>query len=1219
MLSRADKQGGIFLNKTFFGRKVTFILIITAMMTALFVCPTVQASAGDVTVGEISFKYSDGTDAFSFLKSDVLTVSCNVTCGSGQKSLKLYTALFDGESENARLLRVVQSGRTFSAGESAVLGGTFNVPENTGENYCIKAFVFDDEMKPYAYRCIKKEVDSDTYFAETPSVYRYYAPGIIRPDEGTIQLTVCPDRPSSELGNAYDMIFRIASGHDEGNAKNSVLALCIPVLSEERQNPMLQFVLKNKSGAFYLEKPFTYDSTAVGQKFNIAVSWKAGGNMYMYVASDSAVQYIGGVDCPSGLDEDTLSYFLSVDKEGPMHVSDMMISSKQLYSGQISKPGNFAADRNTTLLATENMGSTAVNKSDWIASEGYNTMVPAFRAEKQIYSEGETVVYPLMSVNHSGESKTFAVDIAVTDADGIAVFSRSAQVNAAPDSKYHIKEIPLREIENTGLYKIHTRITAPGGTYREYDSSISIIPEFSGVADGALSEYYGHHVPYDSDVSVFKKLNVTSSRMWANEFIWYNLEPTEGNWQWKKMDDYVDAMEDAGIDLLGVLGYPSRWAAQEPTAADYTGVNGNALKWEYRPDRWKPKSYEEWENYVYTVVDRYKGRIKYWEVYNEVNFHPPYHTAAFSGSTEEYAELLRIAYAAAKRADPDCEVLISGFSAPSGGVDSDMPNEFTKSKYQTGYFDIFNVHGYSGANAVSSWLTAHRAARPGIKAFMTEEFPYNQAENTDRAYAAVRLPLEFMNAGYDKYYHFGMFGQDGVFTTADTLSPKEAYQAVGVLQANLRKCETCDGSASGFSNSGLFNINSKFTRTDGKKLFVFGATDQEFNVYLRGNVVYCTDIYGKELEPQVQQDGSLMINSKNIMYIVTDGNPVIVRAELAETGAIIRNGGFESLDGDVAAVGLSNCNPLYWAIRKLNSAGTEDNSAGSVRLSTGVKNSGQYGLWIRSNNSTGKVYIYQDIDIPEAGTYKITAKIKKNIDNGGLTPYMFFFDRDSGVSTPTILNIEGSGFTSQSIIVTAAAPTVQKAAFGVGIYSGLGEIYVDDVSVEKISDEVDTGALITNGGFEILDGSMPAAWTFTKLNGTTGEYDDSNVSIAKSSGTKNSGTYSMWFRTNNASGRGYASQDITVPAAGTYRISLKMCRRSDDENLVPYIFVTNRDTGVTENTFISIDSSVNAYTFTDQTAEFTVTGSTNIEVGAGIYSGRGQIYIDDVEIERIGN
>ena len=1042
MLLKGDEQEErTIITKKILDKKIISFLILSLVLSMSFVTPAVYADGNNkVVAGEIEFLCSDGTNVYSFDENDELTVKCNVTNNDSEKEINIFVAGYTKNGEISRLIDVTAKSKKFGKNETAVLSDTFIVPENIDENYYIKAFVMDNKLAPYSCSRIDRALEqADEYFIDTPSLYRYYAPGVIRPDEGTIEMTICPDRPATEFGNGYDMPFKITSAVNEGNATANIFAICIPQLTETRTEPTIQIVMKNRSGATYLEKPFSSMSYEVGKKINIAVTWKVGGELRLYASNEYRTTLIGTAGLSSGLEEDTLSYFFQVDKEGPFHVSELKISSRQLSQWELSKLNNFnGTSSDVTLVTSGNLENTTVKKSNWHSSSNYHIAVPVYRTEKQVYYEGENVVYPVMGVNHSGVSQEYDVDIDISNTEGETIYSKSASIGVAPDSKYHITEIPVPYIKSPGLYNIHTRITATDGTYSEYDSSVCVIPDFSNISDGALSEYYGHHINYDADISVFKKLNVTSTRMWFSDFIWNNLEPQKGQWQWKRMDDYVDKCENEDIEILGVLGYPSRWASQEPTAEE-------RAKWvrdEYRPNRWKPADYEEWENYVYTVVDRYKGRIKYWEVYNEVNFHPPYTPAAFSGSTEEYAELLRIAYAAAKRADPDCEILISGFSAPSGAVDSEMPLEFVKSKYETGYYDIFNVHGYSGADAVRSWLSAYRKFKPGIKAFMTEEFPYQKITADDRAYDSVKTPLEFLKDGYDRYYHFSLFGQDGVYTKPDTLSPTEAYLSSAVLQANLRKCDSYDGSYSGFNNASLFGINSKFTRTDNTTLSVLGSSKNTFEISVKGNVISCTDIYGRNIST-VKEGDVTKIQAKGMVYIVSDDELTVSNVNIISAEKIIYNGGFEEIDGDIAAIGLSKCTPTNWTLRKGNT--------GSIALSKNVYYEGQYGLWLRAYEGD-KVYAFQDIDLEAPGTYEIRARMRKNVDNGDLKPYMFFFDRDNNKTYNTFLTLESKTFELHTATFKLSAPTQTNAAVGIGIFSGAGEIYIDDIEVVRISD-----------------------------------------------------------------------------------------------------------------------------------------------------------------------
>ena len=81
------------------------------------------------------------------------------------------------------------------------------------------------------------------------------------------------------------------------------------------------------------------------------------------------------------------------------------------------------------------------------------------------------------------------------------------------------------------------------------------------------------------------------------------------------------------------------WAAAEPSAE-----HQNRHELAHRPERWKPADLQAWARYVRTTAERYRGRVRHWEIYNEVNFNPPAVPAGFSGSTAEYLELQRIAW-----------------------------------------------------------------------------------------------------------------------------------------------------------------------------------------------------------------------------------------------------------------------------------------------------------------------------------------------------------------------------------------------------------------------------------------------------------------------------------------------------------------------------------------------------------------------------------------------
>lgn len=102
-------------------------------------------------------------------------------------------------------------------------------------------------------------------------------------------------------------------------------------------------------------------------------------------------------------------------------------------------------------------------------------------------------------------------------------------------------------------------------------------------------------------------------------------------------------------------------------------------------DQLIPKSEESLKNfgdYVYNMVSDLKGKVKYYEVFNEKNFKFP--------ADEVYLKAQKTAYEAAKRADPDCKVLC--------GATAYVTIPWIEQLLSLGagqYFDVFSCHPYT--------------------------------------------------------------------------------------------------------------------------------------------------------------------------------------------------------------------------------------------------------------------------------------------------------------------------------------------------------------------------------------------------------------------------------------------------------------------------------------------------------------------------------------------
>ena len=115
-----------------------------------------------------------------------------------------------------------------------------------------------------------------------------------------------------------------------------------------------------------------------------------------------------------------------------------------------------------------------------------------------------------------------------------------------------------------------------------------------------------------------------------------------------------------------------------------------------------PDNYADYGDFVYALVSRYRGRIHYYQIWNEPNIYPEW--GVYPISPEQYTQLLKIAATRAREADPNV-IIICGALASTIDLQPDAPppanslNDllFLQRMYDAGaapYFDIMAMQGY---------------------------------------------------------------------------------------------------------------------------------------------------------------------------------------------------------------------------------------------------------------------------------------------------------------------------------------------------------------------------------------------------------------------------------------------------------------------------------------------------------------------------------------------
>ena len=123
------------------------------------------------------------------------------------------------------------------------------------------------------------------------------------------------------------------------------------------------------------------------------------------------------------------------------------------------------------------------------------------------------------------------------------------------------------------------------------------------------AELFGMHFHHLGSTTPWPAVPVSQWRLWDAYVAWPNLEPSKNRWRFEMLDRYVAIAAEHHVGLLLPLGLSPTWASARPLEKS-TYALGYAAE---------PRDIEDWRAYVRTVVQRYKGRIQAYEIWNEPN------------------------------------------------------------------------------------------------------------------------------------------------------------------------------------------------------------------------------------------------------------------------------------------------------------------------------------------------------------------------------------------------------------------------------------------------------------------------------------------------------------------------------------------------------------------------------------------------------------------------
>lgn len=182
--------------------------------------------------------------------------------------------------------------------------------------------------------------------------------------------------------------------------------------------------------------------------------------------------------------------------------------------------------------------------------------------------------------------------------------------------------------------------------------SVTVQPEYFGIHFHRLVLAPGEKAKQTE----WPELQFGSVRLWDSGTRWGDIAPSAGQWNFERLDKYVNQASQHHAGILYTLGSPPRWASSRPDEFCPYGSGSCAM----------PVRIAHWEEYVRRVATRYKGQIAYYELWNEPTFSDiPRDRGThsfFTGSVAEMVELARTARKVLDEVDPNAMLATPGFT-----------------------------------------------------------------------------------------------------------------------------------------------------------------------------------------------------------------------------------------------------------------------------------------------------------------------------------------------------------------------------------------------------------------------------------------------------------------------------------------------------------------------------------------------------------------------------
>lgn len=345
-----------------------------------------------------------------------------------------------------------------------------------------------------------------------------------------------------------------------------------------------------------------------------------------------------------------------------------------------------------------------------------------------VYHHGKQILLLGDLKNLSGKEIQVPVTMKVTDYYGKDVFVKSQTVAVKPNETAAIKEpLPLEAVKLYGLYRVKFG-GGPDGARIFANTTFAVVAPPNEKASSFDSHFGAFQYPLHSEDAyqekIIEQMYDLGIRWLRINFHWNNHEPEKGKFDWDggsfPMGTFTDLAYKHNMHVMVELANTARWASSK-AHDERGGAIDTGTFWESVA----PRDFADWENYCRKAAERFKGKVKYYEIWNEPG--APKNYKDFNGfwrdSSDNFIKIIKHANKAVKSVDPDAKIVAAGFRTVDMGVHFDNFVE----RVVPGVINDIDVISFHGASMVG-WgpkfynykLLLEKLGRPDMIYFDTE-------------------------------------------------------------------------------------------------------------------------------------------------------------------------------------------------------------------------------------------------------------------------------------------------------------------------------------------------------------------------------------------------------------------------------------------------------------------------------------------------------------------